>query len=307
MSIAKAMRLSVAQAPYRSSVVEAIPAAPAETKRRASLLASAVRKSNFGQTLRKTLSEATGLRSVAFEEDLQARPYDQEHGASFEGVLGLPPSTSALERKSVAYSPVSERSDIGSPDPHDHPQAMSLGFSSAPVVQASEVRLLHKARPSVKFHEVDPTSGDAQEPAQTLAAFRPALLPRRSTAGARMSTYGGEPEAPSLEKQLAQKRASLRPARNLLLEEANENEMGEDVPVTGFAAQLKTEITKRHSIKIAQRVAPPPPPPPSPPPPGPRTRTAAPPPPPPPPGKQVASKTYCDVANATNPRTCFLL
>lgn len=267
-----------------------------ETKARASILAKAVRKSNFAKGLRRSLFNAGPPGGMELEEDCSEGAGDTMGATCLNGnSLGLPRATSA-----PATLPQSLQA-AGFPSGQPYHMGNSLGFTSAPVVSST---LPHTSGPayataptrqhtSVCFNLPEgrqppvanqgsgmrgPNSGTFGSTA-SVPERRPTMY--QSEGGVRGSGPGGTPEV-TPEKQLLQKRATLRPTwgggpppweqqRNA----AAENEDEDEVSLTGLALQLKKELKRRASLRTGEgpsvakpltgsssRTPPPPPPPP---------------------------------------------
>eukprot|EP00884_Botryococcus_braunii_P014672 jgi/Botrbrau1/23205/Bobra.0041s0049.1 len=265
-----------------------------ETKARASILAKAVRKSNFAQGLRRSLFSAGATGETEMEEDCS------EEAGETTGTTWLNGTASGLARATSAPPNLPQTLQAAGLMPRQPYQGSSLGFSSAPVVSSSPsplsgaVPAVATPRPhaSVCFSIDD--SRQAPAPQQGASTWgpesrttwgstaesecRPGGQPPES--GARGRPLGGTVGTPEVtpEKQLLQKRATLRPTWGgappweQQRYAASGDESDDDVPLTGLALQLKTELKRRASVKVGEVVpparrpmgspAPPPPPPP---------------------------------------------
>lgn len=266
------------------------------TKARASILAKAVRKSNFAGGLRKSLfNPLGGSPNLEMEED------SQDGGDNDLGSPALAPGSLGIGRSTSAPPTLIQPPRLSGPSREQAHQATSLGFTSAPVVPQAvpwgppeDSASTASQGPSVRFS----LGGGAPVPCG--AAGSPSRLSTcaRSAEEAppvREMTDGGShvrqrvgplTEELSPEKVLLQKRATLRPTwggspqgppqaaqpqSGAAAEDADVEEEG----LSGLALQLRKELQKRRaSVKRddgscfakpsagASRGAPPPPPPP---------------------------------------------
>lgn len=237
-----------------------------QTKARASILAKAVRKSNFAGGLRKSLfNPLGGTPPLHMEED------SQDHD---NPVLGFPapgPGSLGIGRTTSAPPTLIQGPRVSAPSREQAHQATSLGFSSAPVVPQAgpgpQGLPQDTASAAPQGHSVRFSLGGA--PVLTGATGPHARL-STGAYSAEMTDGGGQirqrvgpvSEGLSPEKVLLQKRATLRPTwggspqgppQPAQPQSGAEDADAEEEGLSGLALQLRKELQKRRASAVSAR------------------------------------------------------